>query len=493
MTSAYILIAAVLLLGGLIAALGDRLGTKVGKARLRLFNLRPRQTAVVITVLTGVLISTFTLGILFAFSKSLRQGVFELDDIKRERRKIEAELIDVKEELINAEEQKDDVSQQLQETKLEQAQVENRLQNLNEKFEEAQLKLRNISNQASLLKDEVKKLLSERQNLIQQKEQLDLQIDQLISQVNNKNQEINFQRNRIKDQESIIKARELRLQALEKEQEKLQVEVSKKDNLIISLDVAIDGKDRELQIKESRLGSLESQLGFLKQELAILEQYYQDYQELREQEIAIFKGQVLAFAVVRVLDPNAVIEAIDELLRQANRNAIQVSMPESEDFNQRVVKIARTQVEDISNQIRDGQSYVIRIISAENYVVGESEVRVFGDFALNKRIFLQGEEIASTSIDSIIMNEDDIQERLNLLLSLSQFRARRAGILGDVTIENDRLTTVFRFIEELKTLSFEEIKAIATETTYTAGPLRLRLVAFDNGEQVLSTGDVIEQ
>ena len=42
MTSAYVLIFAVLILGGLIAALGDRIGTKVGKARLRLFNLRPQ-------------------------------------------------------------------------------------------------------------------------------------------------------------------------------------------------------------------------------------------------------------------------------------------------------------------------------------------------------------------------------------------------------------------------------------------------------------------
>ncbi|NJN75689.1 MAG: DUF3084 domain-containing protein [Synechococcaceae cyanobacterium RL_1_2] len=76
MTSALVLILAILLLGGLIAALGDRLGTKIGKARLRIFNLRPKQTAILVTVVTGVLISASTLGILFALSKSLRQGIF---------------------------------------------------------------------------------------------------------------------------------------------------------------------------------------------------------------------------------------------------------------------------------------------------------------------------------------------------------------------------------------------------------------------------------
>lgn len=49
MTSAYILVLSVLVLGGIIAALGDHLGSKVGKARLRLFKLRPRQTAVLLT------------------------------------------------------------------------------------------------------------------------------------------------------------------------------------------------------------------------------------------------------------------------------------------------------------------------------------------------------------------------------------------------------------------------------------------------------------
>ena len=57
MTSGYILIVAILLLGGVIATLGDRIGTKVGKARLSLFNLRPRKTATLVTVITGSLIS----------------------------------------------------------------------------------------------------------------------------------------------------------------------------------------------------------------------------------------------------------------------------------------------------------------------------------------------------------------------------------------------------------------------------------------------------
>ena len=58
--SGWLLILALLILGGVLSTLGDRLGSRVGKARLSLFNLRPRRTAVLITVLTGSLTVSYT-------------------------------------------------------------------------------------------------------------------------------------------------------------------------------------------------------------------------------------------------------------------------------------------------------------------------------------------------------------------------------------------------------------------------------------------------
>jgi uncharacterized protein (DUF3084 family) len=80
--SGWLLILALLVLGGVLSTLGDRLGSKVGKARLSLFNLRPRKTAVVITALTGALISAVSLGLMLLVSERLRVGLFELDQIQ---------------------------------------------------------------------------------------------------------------------------------------------------------------------------------------------------------------------------------------------------------------------------------------------------------------------------------------------------------------------------------------------------------------------------
>ena len=81
--SGWVLIIALLVLGGVLSTLGDRLGSRVGKARLSLFNMRPRRTAVLITVLTGSLISALSLGLMLLVSRQLRVGLFELDGLQQ--------------------------------------------------------------------------------------------------------------------------------------------------------------------------------------------------------------------------------------------------------------------------------------------------------------------------------------------------------------------------------------------------------------------------
>ncbi len=102
----WLLIFILLLLGGILSTLGDLLGSRVGKARLSIFNLRPRRTAVLITVLTGSLISSISFGFMLLVSRQLRVGLFELDDLqsklkesrlalaplKKERKRLEARI-----------------------------------------------------------------------------------------------------------------------------------------------------------------------------------------------------------------------------------------------------------------------------------------------------------------------------------------------------------------------------------------------------------------
>ena len=79
---ALILILAVM--GGAIAFIGDRLGTKVGKKKISLFGMRPRHTSMLMTVITGIFIVTATLGVMTATSKDVRTALFGMEKLKAE-------------------------------------------------------------------------------------------------------------------------------------------------------------------------------------------------------------------------------------------------------------------------------------------------------------------------------------------------------------------------------------------------------------------------
>ena len=45
-----IIVLVLMVMGGLIAFLGDKIGSKVGKKRLTLFGLRPKYTSIIVTI-----------------------------------------------------------------------------------------------------------------------------------------------------------------------------------------------------------------------------------------------------------------------------------------------------------------------------------------------------------------------------------------------------------------------------------------------------------
>lgn len=145
-TSAAVLIAAMLLLGGLLAVLGDRLGTKVGRARMRLLGLRPRQTATAIALLTGVAIAASTLALLFAFSKPLRLGVFAIDELLKDTRIAQGELSEIKTEKSKVERDLLQSQQQLEQTAQQLEALQGELQTLREEREKLLQERENCSN-----------------------------------------------------------------------------------------------------------------------------------------------------------------------------------------------------------------------------------------------------------------------------------------------------------------------------------------------------------
>jgi len=517
MTSTYILIVAMIVLGGVLATLGDRIGTKVGKARLSLFNLRPRNTATVVTIITGSLISTMTLGILLATSGTLRQGLLELDNIK-------ARLRIAKGDIQNLNTQKSQIEKELAKTRSEQAAVQQRLDVTNQNFEQARNLLKKVSQQTTNLRAEINALLTERQALIQQRDQLnqritelkasvaqrDQELEQKNQTINQRNQELAQkdqtieQRNQALDQAISQRNRELaeKDQTIEQRNQELlkqdQVIVERESGLkkleqqlkeaIAQRELRLQALEQQLSQKESQVKDGEKQLAYLQQQVESLEQYYQDYQALRQGNVALVRGRLLAFGVVRIVEPSAAKQAVEQLLREANSTAIELTRANNPNANEPVVQIPQSQVEQLINQIKDGKDYVVRILSAGNYVEGEKQVQVFADAALNQVVYQAGDSLASVSTDSTTMTNEELRQRLDQLLSAAQFRARRAGILGMIQVGDGRISTIIRFLEQLDKYGQPvDIQAIVQENTYTAGPLKMQLLAIQKGQVVFKS------
>lgn len=65
----------VLALSGLIAYVGDLIGRRIGRKRLTIFGLRPKRTAILFTVLTGMLISGVAMALLLMVSEGARKRI----------------------------------------------------------------------------------------------------------------------------------------------------------------------------------------------------------------------------------------------------------------------------------------------------------------------------------------------------------------------------------------------------------------------------------
>ncbi len=102
-----LLIVVLIITGGVIAFIGDRLGTKIGKKRLSIFGLRPRHTSIVVTIFTGICITTLTFGVMAAVSENVRTALFGMETLNRNMRETRQKLDRVSEDLAAAQKEQE--------------------------------------------------------------------------------------------------------------------------------------------------------------------------------------------------------------------------------------------------------------------------------------------------------------------------------------------------------------------------------------------------
>ncbi len=143
------LIVFLILLGGVIAYLGDLLGRRAGKKKISVLRLRPKHSAVVITVISGILIVALTLLTLSFVSKEVRIALFgvqklqsdllkaekEKESISKEINSKEKKLISLQDDLKKVETTKEKINQELMVSRQEEIKLKNIQKELDSKIE----------------------------------------------------------------------------------------------------------------------------------------------------------------------------------------------------------------------------------------------------------------------------------------------------------------------------------------------------------------------
>lgn len=150
------------IVGGLIAYIADHLGSKIGKKRITLFGLRPKHTSILLTVLSGVIISVLTIGVMTASSESARIALFGMDKIRAELESLNEEKKQATVALVEAKDKVEEQNKKIAEldakiiesTKTTQ-EMESRLNSINSKYDIAQSEVASLTDAKNSLTTEV--------------------------------------------------------------------------------------------------------------------------------------------------------------------------------------------------------------------------------------------------------------------------------------------------------------------------------------------------
>jgi uncharacterized protein (DUF3084 family) len=416
-----------LTLCGFIAYTGDLLGRRLGKKRLSVFGLRPKHTAILLTIVTGVLIAGVTFGAAMASVPGFRRLVMEGERLARINRRLEKQ---------NGERQQQNEA-------------------LAEKNQDLTTTNQSLSRHSAELRSRNTMLQGENQKLMGSKEQLSRANAQLLAS------------NR----------------GLAEQNRGLQGKNAELDRKNAGLDREIAG----LRSTRERLSRDAKRLGTEVHALhGVVRGLRTELTDLEQEEYIFRRGQRV---VRRPVPPNPPVEVLreavkgvlweaEERARGAStklRSNQRATLPV--DGKGRAVDRAAFQDQIVGKALAmRNKAVVLEVVAAENCVNGRT-VPVLLDCYLNEPVFKKGAEIARRAVDGAASEGLILGDLVSFLRSQVRGAATRKGMvpteemLGELSY--DQLLAACRQIKQIDGPAV--VRARVRQDTLRAGPLNIDL------------------
>jgi len=172
--------------------MGDRLGTRIGKARLSLLRMRPRRTAMVVTAVTGSLIAALSFALLIAINDRWRRGLFELVRIEQSLQTSRDDLVATRMTLESVQDNLAASRKAFLEAKHRRSQAEAQVRELRGRTDMLQAQTQELQQTVHVLEGQRQQLWNEQAVLLGEMRRRDQQLDGLQEQINS---QVNVLRN----------------------------------------------------------------------------------------------------------------------------------------------------------------------------------------------------------------------------------------------------------------------------------------------------------
>lgn len=401
--------------GGAIAFIGDKLGTKIGKKRLSIFGLRPRHTSMIVTVVTGCLITGLSIGFMVLISQNVRTALFGMDELRATMSATLAELDDATENLFKAQEE----------------------------FERANANLRESKEEIVALRSEQEELRAESDRLKEGNERLETANAELAAQNEN------------------LSGTNATLEADNKKLGEFNVTLTSDNERLSSDNERLSSDNDKLAADNSELEERNNRLreGII---------------AIREGDITLRAGEILASGIIK---GGQTAEEINSEINALAENATQILTERFGGDEDNSVWIYQPELQRVIEEIeKSGRDMVLRISAAGNLVRGEP-VRSRLEIYPNELIFSKDEQILvkTYELGEGVEPEMILQDFLTEVNHI----ATEKGILTDpLTGSVGRMegTQLYEIIDSLLTAKGKiQLTATAREETDSQGPLRLNI------------------
>lgn len=452
------------LVAGLVAYVGDLVAKRVGKRHWRFLGLRPRATATLVAIGTGVLIALGAFGAFFLVVRDARETILQAEAVRQERDRLRTEVDRLESRAATTFVQNEQLKAERDEFEKNNTLLARQLEQNVELQRQTRQDLEDALVEREKLRQEVEKLqaasISQRQaleqlkqirvGLLQEKDRLQKEKDQLLSGRTELSAQARKAEQQLRQFETASREAQARLASLQARTRELEGRLRQLEG-----DVAVLGGAGQTQAPQSDsasrvLENVQRENSELRNKLL---EARRELQQLRE------RNQLIAGSLDKSLHMSLLAE---ELVMPGNEQVALGEITRRADNRVRLIGLRGMEVvENPSlNNLKPGL-FLARVQS----ISSEGRVRVVIEYRAREQAFAEGDVLASTT--------------LVLPASMSEMR-RKFNALSQVA--ENRLSGVGWVPEKLAQggIALEEFVSLASQLSGKRGGIRVAVVALGN-------------